>query len=97
MAVKTHDVMHHAFLILVEHSGNTSLSSQGSGEMRLSVATLGSLKAAERLVSELIAQGISQIELSASFGAAGEAAVRTVVADSGAERTVMIGRVRFAT
>jgi len=88
-------MQHHAFLILVENSGNTSLSSQGSGEVRISVATLGTLRAAERLVSELVAQGVSQIELSASFGAAGEAALRTVVADSGAERAVSIGRVRF--
>ena len=88
-------MQHHAFLILVENSGNTSLSSQGSGEVRISVATLGTLRAAERLVSELVAQGVSQIELSGSFGAAGEEALRTVVADSGAERIVSIGRVRF--
>lgn len=89
-------MQHFAFLILVESSGNTSLSSQGSDTVRLSVATLSSLRAAERLVSELVAQGVSRIELSSSFGAAGEEAVRTVVADSGAERLVSIGRVRFS-
>lgn len=90
-------MQHYAFLILVESSGNTSLSSQGSGEVRLSVATLSSLRAAERLVSELVAQGVSQIELSSSFGEAGEAVVRTVIADSGAERLVSVGRVQFAS
>ena len=89
-------MQHYAFLILVESSGNTSLSSQGSGAVRLSVATLSSLRAAERLVSELDAQGVSQIELSSSFGEAGEKLVKTVVADSGAERLVSVGRVRFA-
>lgn len=81
---------HLAFFILVPAGGNTSVSSQSSHGQTLSIATLGSLAAAEQLARELAAQGVSAIELSSSFGDEGLAAVREA-----AGKGVRVGRVTY--
>ncbi|KXS34881.1 MAG: hypothetical protein AWU55_3129 [Halomonadaceae bacterium T82-2] len=83
---------HLAFLILVPSPGNTSLTSQGGRDYRLSLATVSSVDAAVRLARELTDQGVTAIELSASFGDAGEARVREAVGPS-----VKVGRVHYTT
>ncbi|MEC9482353.1 MAG: DUF6506 family protein [Halomonas sp.] len=81
---------HLAFFILVPAPGNTSLSSQSSNGYTMSLATLGSIEAAERLARELSSQGVTAIELSSSFGEEGLAAVREA---AGPE--VKVGLVRY--
>ena len=81
---------HLAFFILVPEPGNTSLSSQSSNGYTLSLATLGSLEAAQRLARELASQGVTAIELSSSFGEEGLRAVRDAAGED-----VKVGLVRF--
>ncbi|SHE36786.1 hypothetical protein SAMN02745148_00257 [Modicisalibacter ilicicola DSM 19980] len=81
---------HLAFFILVPEPGNTSLSSQSSNGHTLSLATLGSIEAAQRLARELSSQGVTSIELSSGFGEKGLSAVREAAGEG-----VKVGLVRF--
>jgi 2-keto-3-deoxy-6-phosphogluconate aldolase len=81
---------HLAFLILIPGGGNTSLTSQSSGPYAISVAVIGDLASAKRLTRELINQGITTIELSASFNDDYVAAIRAIAGPS-----IRLGRVNY--
>lgn len=83
---------HLAFLILIPGGRNTSLTSQSSGPHAISVAIIGSMETAKRLTRELIGQGITTIELSASFNENDVAAIRAIAGPS-----IRLGRVHYLT
>lgn len=83
---------HLAFFILIPGGGNTSLTSQSSGLYAISVAVIGDLASAKRLTRELIEQGVTTIELSASFN---EDAVGEIRAIAGSE--IRLGKVDYIT
>lgn len=83
---------HSAFLILIPGGNNTSLTSQSSGSYVISVAVIGDLATAKRLTRELIDQGVTTIELSASFNDDAVAAIRAIVRPN-----IRLGRVNYIT
>ncbi|SFU50189.1 DUF6506 family protein [Halomonas korlensis] len=83
---------HLAFLILIPGGSNTSLSSQSSGPYAISVAVIGDLASAKRLTKELIDQGVTTIELSASFNDDAVAAIRAIAGPK-----IQLGRVSYIT
>ena len=89
-SVATQAAEHEAFFVLIPKPGNTSVSSQSSNGYTLSLATLGSVEAAQRLAKELAAKGVTAIELSSGFGEGGLSAVRDTVGDK-----VRVGLVRY--
>lgn len=83
---------HLAFFILMPEGSNTSLTSQSSGPYAISVAVIGDLESAIRLTRELMDQGITSIELSASFNDDDVAAIRTITRPN-----IRLGRVNYMT
>ncbi len=83
---------HLAFLILIPEGNNTSLTSQSSGPYAISVAIIADLPSAKRLTRELIEQGITTIELSASFNDDAVAAIRAIAGPN-----IRLGRVNYIT
>lgn len=73
------DRQHLAFIILVPEPGSNSQSQQSYDGYTLTLATVDSMDAGARLGRDLSGQGVTQIELSSSFGDEGLEAVRTAV------------------
>lgn len=80
---------HLAFLILVPPPGSNSLSQQAGLDFTLSLATVDSINAAERLARDLGGEGVTDIELSSGFGDEGLAAVQAAAGEG-----VRVARVR---
>lgn len=86
MAAKEHLVS----IILAPGGGSTS--AQSSDGFTLTTATVASIDAGVQLVGNLQGQGVTHIELSASFGDAGLEEIRRAM-----EPGVRLGRVHYET